>query len=224
MRIFVDSREPRDIRTVAKRLGFVQMALDFGDYQSDKCVFERKEVSDLVNSIFARYFKSSRLFSQMERMYDYCRKSGKIGFLLVTGKLSSVEKQFKDRGQKLNRLAIFGAVASVVVRYDFNIIWTEQPAEEWFKIIWKIAEKVEENKLLLPKRKKLKEYSKIRSIAIVSRVLEISPRLAERLLKKFGSLYGILHALKFQPADVLVIEGVGKRTFKKMCDIAGVRP
>lgn len=216
VQMFVDSREPADIRRVAKKLGYIQMALNFGDYSSELCVFERKEVGDLVNSIFARYGKTSRLFTQCERIYSQCKAYGKLGYLLVTGKISTVEKQFEERGQKLNRFAIYGGIASVLIRYDFNLIWTEQPAEEWLEILRKVAEKVDEGKLLLPMRKKLKEYSNVRSIALVCRTFDISHILAKRLVLKFTNLYGIVYAIKHRPADVLVMEGIGKRTFLKL--------
>lgn len=220
LELYVDSREPIEVRRLALQRGFKQVALDFGDFQSEKCVFERKDIGDLVNSIFARYGGSSRLFNQLERMFDYCSKTGKVGFLLITGKIEDVERQFLERGQRLNRFAIYGAIGSVVVRYDFNIIWIEQPVEHWLEIIRKVAEKVEEGKTLLPKRRKLKEYSKSRSVAIVSRALEVSPSVASKLVDKFGNLYGVITALKERPQDVLIMDGIGERTFKKMKEIA----
>lgn len=222
VKMYVDSREPRDIRRLAKKLGFIQMALTYGDYTSEHCVFERKDMGDLVNSIFARHGGKSRLFDQLDKLFIHCRSFGKVGWLLVTGKISTVEKEFSRRKQKLNRFAIYGAIGSVTVRYDFSILWTEQPAEEWLQEIRKIAEKVEEGKLLLPKRKKLKEYSKVRSIAIVSRALDVSPRLAQGLVRKFGTLYGVVYALKHRPQDILVMEGIGRRTFEKMRETCGI--
>jgi len=220
--MFVDSREPTDIKAAAVRAGFIVMALDHGDFQSSKCVFERKDVGDLVNSTFARYGETPRLFDQMDRLFDYCQTVEKVPVLLICGKLSSVEQQFAERGQKLNRASIYGAVASVMVRYAVNVFWSEQPFEEVLEIIAKVSEKVEEGKLLLPMRRKLKEFSRSRSVASVANSLQVSAKVAEQLIKKFGGLYGILDAIKNQPQNILVMEGIGKATFEKMKRLGGV--
>ena len=204
------------------RQGWSILALEHGDYQSPQCVFERKDIGDFVNSIFARYGNTPRLFDQMDRLFDYCQRSEKIPFLVVTGKVETLEKQFDERGQKLNYLSLAGAIASVVVRYDCNIIWSEQPFSEVLKIMRGVAEKIEEGKLLLPMRKKLKEFSHSRSIAVVCSALQVSPKLAEALVKKFGGLYGILEAIKHHPSDVLVMDGIGHATFNKMKTLGGV--
>jgi len=222
LKMFVDSREPLDIRKLAIKRGFKQMALTVGDFASPMCVFERKDVGDLVNSIFARRGETPRLFKQLNRMYAQCSAYKRIGFLLVTGKIVTVEEQFAKRKQTLNRNSIYGAIGATVVRYDMNLIWTEQPAEEWLEEIIKVAEKVEEGKLLMPKRKKLKEYSRVRSVAVVARALDISPKLAIRLVKKFGGLFGVLHAIKYNPSQVLVMEGIGEKTFMKMKGLANI--
>lgn len=220
--MFVDSREPVVCRRAALQRGFVQMALDVGDYSSEKVVFERKDLGDLVNSIFARYGDRPRLFEQMDKLFDDCQRLQRVPFLLVSGSLEAVERQFKERGQRLNRQAIYGAIASVVVRYDINIIWYERPFKELLDIMWSIAEKVEEGKLLLPQRRKLKEFSRSRSVASIANALQISPIVAERLTKKFGSLYNVLEAVKNHPSDVLVVEGIGKATFEKIKALGGI--
>jgi len=223
VRMYVDTREPEDIRLLARRLGFVQMKLDYGDYASDTIIFERKKMGDLVNSVFARYFSESRLFKQMEKLYSYCARHKKVACLVVFGKKETIVKEFAKRGQRLNMLAIYGALGSVVCRYDCNIIWVDTKVEDMLNIMRKVAEKVEEGKMLIPRRRNLKQFSKVRSVAIVARALDISPRLASLMVNRVGGLYDIVYALKNQPAKILVLEGVGKKTFQRMRDIAGIR-
>ena len=222
MTLFVDSREPEDCRKAALRAGFIQLALDYGDYQGDAVVFERKEIGDLVNSIFARYGDTPRLFDQMDRIFDYCQRSEKEPWLIVCGNLEHTEEEFKKRGQTLNRQAIYGALASVSVRYDINIIWSERTFEELLEIMKSIEEKTKEGKRLIPMRKKLKEFSRWRSVASVCSALQVSPKIAENLVKKFGGLYGILDAAKHRPHEILIMDGIGQATFNKITSLGGV--
>jgi len=145
-----------------------------------------------------------------------------LPWLLITGKLSDVAEDFKKRKQTLNKSAVYGAVASVMVRYAINILWTEQVASEWLAEIKSIAEKVDEGKYLLPQRKSLKQFASNRNVASICRTLEINPKLAETLNKKFGSLYGILDACKNHPSNILLIDGIGMRTLQKFKELGGL--
>lgn len=220
--MFVDTREPINIRRIACRLGFKQMKLDYGDYSSETCIFERKKIGDLVNSIFARYGGESRLFKQMDKLYAYCVKERKVAFLVVNGTIQTISKEFAARKQKLNKYAIYGAAGSVVTRYDCNIIWVDTSVEDMLQVMRKVAEKVEEGKLMMPKRRRLKEISKIRSVAIVSRALDISPRLANTMVNSIGGLYNILDALKNDPVRIKILDGVGPKTYQKLRSMAGL--
>jgi len=198
------------------------MALDVGDFSTDKVIFERKEIGDLVNSIFARYGGESRLFEQVERLFQVCQASERIGILLVTGKILDVEREFLERKQVLNRNAIYGAIASVLVRYDINIIWSEEPIEEVLAIVKSVAEKIDEGKLLLPQRKKLKEFARDRNVAVVARCFDLNPKIAELLVKRIGPLYKIVEKARTEPSAIYVIEGIGTRTLRKIQEMAGI--
>ena len=203
-------------------MGFIPMALDVGDFSTDHIIFERKKTNDLVQSIFARYGQTSRLQDQCERLFAACNEKERLPWLLITGKLSDVAEDFKKRKQTLNKSAVYGAVASVMVRYAINILWTEQVASEWLAEIKSIAEKVDEGKYLLPQRKSLKQFASNRNVASICRTLEINPKLAETLNKKFGSLYGILDACKNHPSNILLIDGIGMRTLQKFKELGGL--
>lgn len=223
MNIYVDTREPEYIRIQARKLGFIPMALETGDFSTDKVIFERKEIGDFVNSTFARYGETSRLTEQMERLFTVCQSSERIPFLLIHGRIEDVEKSFAERNQKLNRNAIYGSVASVFVRYAINIIWSEQPIDEILAEVKSIAEKIDEGKLLLPQRKKLKEFSSNRNIAVVARTFDLNPKVAELLVKRIGPLNKIVRAAEVEPSSIFVIEGVGSRTLRKIQEYCGLQ-
>jgi ERCC4-type nuclease len=155
-------------------------------------------------------------------MFDYCERVEKVPWLIVTGLIEDVEAQFKERKQVLNRQAIYGALASVSVRYAVHIIWSERPFKEVLEIMKSICEKVHEGKLNQPIRRKLKEFSRWRSVATVANSLQVSSKIADSLVKKFGGLYGILEAIKHRPGEVLIMEGIGQSTFNKMKVLGGV--
>ena len=217
--VMIDTREPAEIFEAARKtdLQWTRMTLTYGDFASEHVIWERKHIQDLVQSIYTK-----RLEHQLENLYKYCQPRGKVAFLFVHGKIKELEKQFAARGQKLNPNAIIGAVASVLVRYDCNVFWSEQPMEEALKILWKICEKVEEGKLGIPRRKDLKTHSYNRRVAVFCHALRIGPKLATRLVKKFNNLYNFVIAMKEHPEEVLVIEGVGPATFRKLKMMVGL--
>ena len=198
------------------------MAKDVGDYSIEKCVIERKTLGDFINSIYARYGKHGRMWDQADALFNYCKEHGAIGYVIVHGNWQRTEEEFKQRGQTLGYNAIFGAIASLMVRYDLNIVFIDRPIDDVLLLIKSILEKVEEGKVLVPQRKYLKQYARWRSNAVVSVALDVSPKLAARLVSKFGGLYGILDAIKNHPKDVLVMEGIGLATFEKMKALGGI--
>jgi len=221
MNIYVDTRE-RKIVALARKKGFIPMALEVGDFSTDKVIFERKEISDFVNSTFARYGETSRLTTQMERLFTVCQRSERIPFLLIHGKVEDVEKAFAERNQKLNRNAIYGSVASVFVRYAINIIWSEQPIDEILEEVKSIAEKIDEGKLLMPQRKKLKEFASDRNLAVIMRTFDLTKKQAEPLQKKFKTLAGVVDAAAHHPSEIYIIENIGSRTLRKIQEYCGI--
>jgi len=217
--VMIDTREPPEIFEAARKTGlrWTRMTLTYGDFASDHVIWERKEVGDLCQSTYTR-----RLEEQMERLYNYCQPKGKIAFLFVHGKISDLAKQFAKRGQKLNPMALYGAVASVCVRFDCNIFWSEQPLEDALKVLWKICEKVEEGKLGMPSRRSLKQHSYNARVAVFVTALHIGPKLAQQFVDKFNNLYGFVVALKERPEEILVMPGVGPATYKKLRRMIGI--
>jgi len=224
--VMIDTREPLNIYEAARatKLPWVRMTLTMGDFASDRVIWERKKIGDLCQSIYTH-----RLRDQLDRMYGYCQRQGKIIYLFVHGSIRELAQQFSERKQKLNPNALDGAIASTMVRYDANILWVvhqhdkeKEALKHALMTIWKVCEKVEEGKLGMARRKNLKEYSYDKRVAVVCNALRVGPKLAQLLVKKFGGLFYILYAIKETPEKILVMPGVGPATYKRMKMMAGL--
>lgn len=207
MKVVVDVYEPKIFVKKLQLLGHeVQVEkLEAGDYLTSKCVFERKSVADFVQSMRGWADRvGGRLFDQMDKLYAFAEREGLVPFLMIHGDFGQLRDEMQKFGE-LNVNAVFGAIASVVVRYNINVVTTLGEDEMLF-VMLKIAEKVEEGKLGLPHRKSLRLVHPDRRVAHVANVLAISPKLAERLLQQFGGLRGILLA---SDEELLSVPGVG---------------
>lgn len=219
MKVTVDVYEPKIFVQGLKALGHeVTVAkLEAGDYLTEKCVFERKSVEDFVQSMRGWADRiGGRLFDQMDKLYDFAERTGRVPFLMIHGDFGELKRKMQQFGE-LNVNAVFGAIASVVVRYNVNVVSTLSPDEMLFTMM-KIAEKVEEGKLGLPQRKSLRLVHPDRRVAHVANVLAISPRIATELLKRFGGLKGILLASDEQ---LLSVPGIGPVVLAKIRAILG---
>lgn len=234
----VDTREPVDVRMVFLRIcpKAKVTCLDQGDYETPKAIFERKNIGDLVQSIM-----SQRIFDQFERLQKYCENRNKIPFLLVIGDLedlkTTLDKQLKERGVTINEEAVYGTIASIIVRHGGNLIWVTGRQEipvyypgtgtvykvnpitlhTAFTIMYKTAEKLEEGKLLLPHTSMMYRHPD-RQITAISQSLGVSFALAKRMKDKFGTYKRVMLA---DPKELAVIDGVGPATLQKLKDLLG---
>jgi len=214
MKFTVDVHEPSYIRDKLKLLGcsVEVQPLEAGDYLTEQCVFERKRIDDFVMSI--RGFAGrvgGRIFDQMLKMTEFCEKTKRVPFLMIVGDLAELKEKISQYGD-LNVSAVFGAIASIVVRYGVNVV-TTLGEDEFLYVMVKIAEKVEEGKLGLPHRKTWREVHSNKRIAHVANVLGCSPAIAEKLLTKFGSLRRILLA---SDQELMSVPGIGVVTVARM--------
>jgi len=206
----VDSREKLKVRKILKQLGipYRVKGLEAGDYETNECIFERKTIFDIIQSI-----KTGKLFSQLRKLQQYCEETNKIGFLCVSGSLKEAEEVLAERGLKLNVKSVLGAIASSVVRYNLNVIWNLADDRELLWVINSVAEKVSEGKLGLPHRRSLPKHYENRRIAVLCDVLRISPNVAKRLLKRYGTLRNILLA---DTRKLALEDGVGPATVRRL--------
>jgi len=224
--LFIDTREPRSTFYWASvlKIPYESKFLSVGDFETEKTVFERKTVGDFIQSLVGQKvsqgYRKQRLFDQLTAMQQYCEDTGRVGFLVISGSLDEVSKWYKERKLKLNDEAIYGALASAVVRYGMNVIWVKDD-RQLVDIVWKIAKKVEEGKLGQPHRTTLRHVHKDRRIALIANILRVSPRIAERMFKRFGGLGKIIQILDKHPEKLWIIDGIGEKTIHRMRVLLG---
>jgi len=207
VKLIVDRREKSNVTDLLKYYGWeVEITTaELGDICSEHCIVERKEFNDFVSSIIDR-----RLFSQSKRM----TYSEKPAFLLLHG--------IWDIKRHVTEKQVAGALASLIVRNaNPTLVMLGHPCPkcgeakeiEWknfslaMYIAGKICEKVEEGKFLQPKTYKLWEKPKVPyKVDKLARLLGVPNVVAARLLKRFGSIRGVVSATPEQWTEV---EGVG---------------
>lgn len=214
----VDSREKEETFNLCKVLGIVakRTALEVGDFASEKMRVERKTINDLYASIL-----SQRLLDQLKRFNAFCEEKNLVKFLLVEGDIETFMEHLPEgMDMKVNPDIIYGTIASTIVRDNINLIWVlpasgrskESMTLEALKVIYKISQKIDEGKWGLQRRENLPHGPSMKAAHVAS-VLRISVTLAERLLKKFKSLRGILLA---DDKDLLVVQGIGSSTLQRI--------
>ena len=210
MEFVVDTREKwrlvwaQKLRQLGCKVRFE--ALEAGDFLTEHCVFERKTVPDFVQSMRGNYGRvGGRLFDQAHKLIQFAQRTERIPFLVIIGDFDKYREEIKQYGN-LNVNAVFGAIASVIVRYDINVIWNLRGEDEAIFVMYKIAEKVAEGKLNVPHRKSVRKVHTDPKVIKVANVLGVSPKLAVRLVKKFGGLRRILLA---SDQELMTVKGVG---------------
>ena len=84
--------------------------------------------------------------------------------------------------------------------------------------MYKIAETVAEGKLNVPHRKSVRKVHTDPKVIKVANVLGVSPKLAVRLVKKFGGLRRILLA---SDQDLMTVKGVGPVVLSRIKALIG---
>ena len=112
LRVLVDERERSSgVPEALKGLGVLveYRMLDVGDYVAPGYAFERKEVHDLVRSVF-----SGRVFDQARRLVEAYEHP----ILIVEGDVGSI------LGVRIRPTAYWGALASLTIDYGLRILFT----------------------------------------------------------------------------------------------------
>lgn len=204
--IFVDYREKRSGSLkyfLEYNLGYELKNLFIGDYIVDqKVVVERKTTNDFVNSV-----KTGRLYRQVEKLKKYRGKK----LIIIEG------VDFKmNRG--MNPGAITGALVSLAATWQMPILFSDSLKQTVFilsvihrqvsrwgrshnkKVYWNRKHaSIEQNKKML-----------LESLPLVG------PKLADELLKEFGSLEKIFKASK---EELTEINGIGTKRASRIRDV-----
>lgn len=119
----IDTREPQEVidflkKTYKDKCEFVVKKLEEGDFQTTRCLFERKKIPDLYSSIM-----DGRLASQCCRLAQH---DNKIIGLVIYGDIEAFKKEQRiKRKVFINEKILTSAVAEMACRYNLVIIWAE---------------------------------------------------------------------------------------------------
>jgi Fanconi anemia group M protein len=199
--VYVDTRE-RDsgVSKMLQELGceVVEKQLEVGDYVPGKEIaIERKSVSDFLSSIV-----DGRLGKQLINMAESYEKP----LVIVEG---SREKLFETN---IHRNAVIGMLTSIALNYRVPVLFTDG-ARETAQYIYVIAKREQEGKgsdvRLRIGRKGLTLGEQQRFV--VESLPLVGPKMARSLLKKFGSVKGIVNA---QSKELQEVDNMGQKKAK----------
>jgi len=205
LKVIVDSRERNStiLKVLREKCEIELKQLPVGDYLvSDRVCVERKSMGDFLQSIV-----DQRLMTQAAEM----RRNFQIPVILLEG----VDELYAQRNIHPN--AIRGVMASLAVNFDIPIIPTEDEEDTAQMIIALAKREQEDNRRSVGLRGgKKPELLKEKQRYIVESLPNVSAVLADRLLKKFGSVESVVNATQTKLKEV---EGIGE---KKAADIRKV--
>jgi len=206
VRVVVDEREKSSrVPDLLKEYGLQveYRMLDAGDYiVSPECAVERKEERDFLKSLY-----SGRLFDQAHRL---CETYNRPAFI-VEGKLPLFAKEMaKPR-------AFWGALTTLAFEYGLNVFFTAD-AGQTADLIYTLTKR---KGLVRPKgpliRKKLKARTLEKNqLFLVSSLPGIGPKLADRALRRFGTVRRVFSA---SVAELSSVYGIGRIKAEKMAEI-----
>jgi len=195
-KIVVDERERSSgIPQILARLGdhVVYKMLDVGDYiVAESIAVERKRVEDLVRSIY-----DGRLFDQVRRLLETYDRA----IVLVQGSPSEI-KAYTDRWQP-----VYGSFAALALRGASVVFASDE--EEAAYLIHSLAQKSQGGAGGYPvvhKKPKLGSLEEWQ-LYIVQSLPHIGPKLARRLLRRFGSVLAVFSAT---PSELSRVDGISE--------------
>lgn len=195
-KIIADTRESGFVINHLKRLGaeITLQMLSPGDYViAEGFAVERKTFEDFLRSIFDK-----RLFEQIERLikaYPQCclLVEGDVGYGLVNLK---------------NPLIFWGALGKIIADWKIPTVFTinEQQSAEF---LFSLAKKSQEKKERLIVRYKPKTYRLAeKQLLAVQGLPNIGPKMADRLLRRFGTVRKVFSA---HSIELRSVSGMGRK-------------
>jgi len=203
LRIVADERErPSGIPELLRAFGLQveYRMLDVGDYiVSPECAVERKQERDFLKSLY-----SGRLFDQVHRLCEVYRRP----VLIVEGKMPTLAEQMtKPR-------AFWGALTTLTFQYGLSIFFTAE-AKQTADLIYTFATHryfAKPKGPFIQKRRKTVSLEKTQ-LSLVASLPSIGPKLADRALKRFGTVRKVFNA---STAELSSIDGIGRKKSEKI--------
>ncbi|BES81999.1 ERCC4 domain-containing protein [Pyrodictium abyssi] len=195
-RVYVDERErgsgvPEALAELGAAVIYTMAGV--GDYiVSDRVAIERKTVYDLAESLF-----DGRLFDQVRRLSEHYD----IPVILVEGDPGKLDS-YTTRGQQVRM-----ALSSITIDYGVRVLWSLNQRET-ARMIYSIAcrEQYGSQRSVVVHRKPRLDKLWMQQLYVVQSLPGIGPRLAEKLLEKFGSIGAICRASVVELERVLGYE------------------
>ena len=204
MKVIADYREkPSGIIDLMIRAGIdvAVRKISYGDYIiNNRITIERKTASDFVVSII-----DGRLFKQAASL----KTNTKLPLLLIEGNPFRTDID-------INRSSVSGAMLTIQTIFYLPIVYSRS-SKESVQMMQNIARQLEKRADVMPLRggyrpRKLAS----RQLYILQGLPGIGPRLAKRLLKRFGSVTKVMTA----PVESMnTVEGIGLVTAEKIKEI-----
>ncbi len=189
--IVADTRElSSNLPALLKELGlgvrFEQLAV--GDYVlSDDVAIERKTVSDFISSIF-----DGRLFRQASDLSSVYRQP----ILLVEGDITMIPSLVS------NIKVYYGALASLTLNFPMKLTFVPSVRESAIfieRLVHNLNKEERPRNIVREKGQSLKEQQ----IFLISSLPGVGEKLAEKLLKHFGSPIRVLTATQAALSEVI---------------------
>ncbi|MBU5690282.1 MAG: ERCC4 domain-containing protein [Candidatus Aenigmatarchaeota archaeon] len=173
--------------------------IEIGDFivSEDICI-ERKSSNDFINSII-----DGRLFEQAENMKSNFKKN----IILVEG---------NNLDGRITENALKASIATLVIKYDVNVIRTENE-KETARMIYYIAKKEQDQGkgVVIKGKKKPKEISELQ-LHLLCSLPGVSGALSKKITSQFSSIKEFVNSSE---DEIRKIKGLGKGNAKKIYEI-----
>lgn len=174
--------------------------LDVGDYiVSPECAVERKQERDFLKSLY-----SGRLFDQVHRLCEVYSRP----VLVVESEMPIIARQMtKPR-------AFWGALTTLTFQYGLNIFFTAE-AQQTADFIYTLTTHryfAKPKGPFIQKKRKTVSLEKAQ-LSLVSNLPGIGPKLADRALKRFGTVRKVFNT---SIAEFSSVDGIGRKKSEKI--------
>jgi len=203
VRVVADERErasgvPEELSKLNVRVYFSKLSV--GDYVlSPEVAVERKSIPDLISSVY-----DSRIFIQASRIASAYAKP----YLLIEGDSKEVERLTR------NVKSYYGAIASVTLAYGLRVLFTANKTETAVAISELLrnvrARPVPHQMSETPPRSKT--FSQ-QQVYLISSLPGVGRKLAERLLRKYGSPRRVMSLTQ---GELSLTPGIGWKRAEKI--------
>ena len=203
VRVVADERErasgvPEELSKLNVRVYFSKLSV--GDYVlSPEVAVERKSIPDLISSVY-----DSRIFIQASRIASAYAKP----YLLIEGDSKEVERLTR------NLKSYYGAIASVTLAYGLRVLFTANKTETAVAISELLrnvrARPVPHQMSETPPRSK--SFSQ-QQVYLISSLPGVGRKLAERLLRKYGSPRRVMSLTQ---GELSLTPGIGWKRAEKI--------